>query len=411
MSSIIYNKAFAVELSHDFYTTDNEFEINRLFDIAPTSACADLMRKGRMRFVRTETGFTVFFQSYLDENNIVQPLVKLSDGAEFLFAVLIKDIPNFLLNVTDLNIRDNAGNIVKAYGSGMTYFLTAKDSDSDTLLDPSLIDQIRPQVFTYSFRGRELVNPFPSYTGPVNITVKDESNTTIFTFSHFNSDASTGIYNLPLDFSAQPNGLYHIEARKDLTSPSDVVVHQADLYIDNTLARENVFGLIRLTYTSANNLYTTTTNPAGYLTFTYPFINRKVRWRYYVSIKDYPAGFFPTNYLQIVDTASSNAYTFTPVDAPGVPHPSFQINGMNTVVITSTGGGPGAVHDGQIPFSETAISTFQLQQIGGTLPKILINVLPNASVIGVDSNQLNTTAPTDLPPYAEIFLTIDTLST
>ena len=63
MSSTIYNKAFTVELSHDFYETVNRFRIHRFLEIVPTSQTAELLKRGRMRFVRTDSGLTVFYQA------------------------------------------------------------------------------------------------------------------------------------------------------------------------------------------------------------------------------------------------------------------------------------------------------------------------------------------------------------
>ncbi|HTL83234.1 MAG TPA: hypothetical protein VL651_16080 [Bacteroidia bacterium] len=394
MGSSIYKKAFSVELSHDFYETDNKFQVNRYLEIVPDSACAKTLRSGRMRFVNTASGATVLYEAYLDTvpTPAEKPLVRLSGALEFLFVLRIKDAAEFILNVSDLNIYSGM-TLDKKYGAGMKFFL---NGDTGNLsLDASLIDQLRPQVFTYTFRGMDGVNPF---TGNVNITVKNEDNTlTEFTFTNVASDPSTGIYSLPLDFSSLPNGLYHFEA-KDVNSPFNTV-HTADLYINNELSRENIFGLIRLKYASAADLYN------GEKVFEYAFVKRQVRWRYYISVKNYPTGFFSSNYLEISDSASS--YTFTPENSPGIPDPIFKVNGYDTVIITSTGGGPGS--NGKVPFSEDAITTFKLKQLG-VVTKTLIDTLPNGATIGVDSNRLNSPS-IELPPYSEIFLTIDNLST
>ena len=145
MSSTIYKKAFEVELSHDFYVAANEFLVNRQLELVPTVACADLMRSGRMRFVRTGQGFAVFYQAYLDTVPMVpveKPLVELTGAKEFLFVVRIRDNEDFLLNVTDLNIYSGMI-LVKTYGSGMKYVLNG--SPASPALAPSLIDQLCPK--------------------------------------------------------------------------------------------------------------------------------------------------------------------------------------------------------------------------------------------------------------------------
>ena len=392
MGATIYKKAFSVELSHDFYETANQFNVNKLLEITPTAACADLMRNGRMRFVRTTKGFTVFYQAYLDESNTELPLVQVNDNAEFLFNVRLVFNPELFLNVTDLN----AGG--KTFAAGKKYFLQAKDTDPDFVLDESLIDLLCPSVLTYNFRGIDIMTS-ADYTDPVDITIKDEAGTTtLFTFNNVSPNPATGIYSQPLDFTGLPNGVYQVEAVG--TTGGDPIVHQAVIYVDSALARENNFGLIRLRYADAGNMYD------GEDVFTYAFANRTVRWRYFVSVREFPAGFFDAdaNYLEITDTDAN--YTFSPEDGMGKPSPTFGVNGLSTIIITSTGGGPGS--DGKIPFSETAIKTFQLKQ-GGTVTKVLVNGLPNAPNTGVDSNQLHTVSVD--APYAELFLTISQLTT
>jgi hypothetical protein len=335
-------------------------------------------------------------QAYLDTvpvSPVERPLVELPDGLEFLFLIRIKEAQNFIQNVSDFNLYSTPPTILKKYGSGMKYML---DGDPTQLpLEPSLIDQVRPQVFTYTFRGRSLISPFPPYTGLVNIDIVDENSNPVFSFTSVASDPQTGLYTLPLDFSDEANGIYTITATKVV---GGAVVHEAELYIDNALAREDFFGLVRLRYADSDDLYN------GVKTYTYAVPNRKVRWRYYISVKEYPGGFFPTNYLQIADTLA--AYTFTPSNPPGEPHPLFKINGLDTIVITSTGGGP--FTDGRIPYTEKAIRSFRLTQ-QGTMVKTLVDGLPNGAVAGGDSNNLNS-PEIDVPPYAEIFLTIDKLT-
>lgn len=397
MSVTIFKKAFGLEFSHDFFDVANRFSILRYLEFVPVSGTAKLFRDGRMRMVATPKGFDVFYQAYLDTvpvTPVERPMTELTGPVEFLFEVRIKEAQDFFQNVTDLNIYSTPPVITKKYKAGMKYML--KGDPSGLSLSPSLIDQVRPQVFTYTFRGKEIVTPFSDYSGTVNISVKDEQNTTVFSFTNVASDPQTGVYSLPLDFSDKENGIYSITATK---TAGGAVVHESQVYVSNELAPQNFFGLVRMKYATTAQLYN------GSETYVYALPNRKVRWRYYVSVKDYPSGFFTSNYLEISDTLA--AYTFTPFNSPGIPHPSFKVNGLNTVVFTSTGGG--VFGDGRIPFTQTAIKSFRLRQLG-TVTKTIVPVLGNAAVTGTDSNRLNSPSA-DVPPYAEIFLTIDTLTT
>lgn len=373
MGATIYNKAFSVELSHAYYETEHEFQINQYLDIVPSAATAALMKNARFRFVRTAKGFTAFYQAYLDTTTppgTEKPLVKLSRAQEFLFLVRIKESADFILNVTDLTVDG------KKFGAGMKYMLDG--NPGTTTLQSSLIDQVRPSVFTYFFRGSYSGSAF---TGPVDITVKDEDDVTVFSFSAVASDPATGSYALPLDFSDEANGLYTITAVDSANTSHEV--HAATLYIDNQLARENLFGLIRLKYANADDLYLNT----GEIVYQYSFINRSVKWRYYIALKS------GTGSLKVVDT--SMTYHFDP--DPGVAISNFSLSGYDTVYpFTSTVA---------IPFKETAISTIQLQKSAGSA--MILDNLANAAVTGVDSNAAD---PTDLAnAAAEIFIFLESI--
>lgn len=372
MGATIYNKAFSAELSHEYYETEHQFLINQYLDIQPSAATALLMKNSRFRFVRTAKGFTCFYQAYLDTTTppgTEKPLVKLSGAQEFLFLVRIKESADFILNVTDLTVDG------KKFGAGMKYLL---DGDpGTTTLEPSLIDQVRPSVFTYYFRASYGGSAF---TDPVDITVKDEASATVFSFSAVASDPATGSYSLPLDFSDEANGLYTITAVDSANTSHEV--HAATLYIDNQLARENLFGLIRLKYANADDLYN------GEIVYDYPFVNREVKWRYYIALKSGTAS------LKVVDT--SMTYTFSP--DPGVAISGFSLSGYDTVYpFTSTVA---------IPFKETAITTIQLQK--SATGDLVLDKLANAAVTGVDSNAAN---PTDTAnAAAEIFIFFESIS-
>lgn len=401
MSSTIYNKAFDVELSHDFYETTNKFRINRDLEIVPVNACAKLMSNGRMRFVRTGSGFTVFYKSYLDSSTMTpveKPLVELSGELEFLFVVRMNpDFAPFNLNITDLDVNS------QVYSSGKILLLDKSVSSYPAPgtppappppyienLDDSLLDQLRPAVFTYSF--------LPDSTGltSLDVTVFSENDNVnpVLTINGIPVDPSTGIFSVEIDLDKQSKGIYTIFAKDGATTENT-----ATIYVDSDLARENIFGLIRLKFADAGLLYETCTSKDKFFTFNYAFINREIQWRYYITIGTIPSNFFDTRYLEIIDdnTPDPPVYTFTGLDG-GVPSSSITINGSKTVIITS-------VED--IPFTETAIKRFVLRQVNAPMVyKTLMTSLANAASTGVDSNQVGASGE----QYAEIFLFLDQVS-
>jgi hypothetical protein len=388
MSVTIYNKAFEVELSHDFYETVNKFNVNKYFEIVPTAACADLFSSGRMRMVRTLSGFTVFYQSYIDSSSgspVEKPFVELSGDKDFVFAVRMKQEAMALLsNVTDLNVDS------QIYGAGKVFFMS-KDVTAYTGsapyvedLDATLLDQLRPSIFTYSFlpnTGGLLVDLI------VNVYSENDLVTPVLIIDPVLVNPATGIYSVEVDLSKQPKGVYKIEALDGAT-----VENISTLYVDSELARENVFGLIRLSYTDVppELFYETCNDKEKFFTFNYAFLNRSVTWRYIVAVK-LPLNYFTTSHELAIDDSDMN-YTFSVLGGPTQPSP-FSLNGFNTVVFTS---------DSPIPFKETPITTFSLKQTV-VAPKTLMAHIPNAIPTGVDSD----CAATNDGPFAEIFIVID----
>lgn len=388
MSSTIYNKAFELRLSHEFFTDANRFNVNKQLELFATSATNDLVKSGRMRMVRTGAGLDVFYQAYLDSVPaipVIKPLIELTGNLEFVFALIIKPTDTSFLNTTNL---DQGG----VYKSGKIFFLDgiippgspppATTPISLTLSD-SLIDQLRPAVFTYTFLPNTV-----GLTADLEVKVYPEgSSTAVVTVNPVLVNPSTGVYSVQIDLSNQPIGIYTLEAKNGAT-----LEHSADLYIDTELARQNVFGIIRLTYTDPDYFYQGMPD-----TISYEFEARDVKWRYYVAIKSVPAGFFTNHTLSIID--SDSIHTFVPLNGGGVPNGTVKINGADTVIFTSSA---------PITFSETAIDSFDLIQNNPAIPLIkpLMSSLSNAAVTGVDSNQVGVIGE----KYAEIFLFLDQVS-
>lgn len=389
MSSTIYNKAFELELSHLFYTAAHKFNVNKQLDLFATSATADLVKKGRMRMVRTGAGLNMFYQAYQDlipAIPLIKPLIEITGELEFVFALAIKPSDTSFLNTTDL---DQGG----TYSSGKIFFLDGTMPVGPTIPPPanpanlpltaSLLDQLRPSVFTYTF--------LPNTQGLLaDLEVKvypEGSATPVVTVNPVLADPATGVYSVQIDLNAHPVGIYTLEAKNGAT-----LEHSSELYIDTELSRQNIFGIVRFTYPNTEYFYKGLPDLVHY-----EFVAREIQWRYYIAIKSVPLNFFNNHTLQIVDTndPSPPFYTFSPLNGGGVPNGTVQINGHPTVIITS---------DDPIPFSETAITRFNLLQNNPVNPvKTLMTSLANAATNGVDSNQVGVIGE----QYAEIFLFLD----
>lgn len=410
MSSTLYNRAFDVELKHNFYVyTDaplnNEFKVNRDMAIIPTRECEELMKRGRIRFVPTQKGFTTFYQAYVDGSNVQQPLVKLNDDSEFVFSMHM-DVASIglFLNVSALNVGS------KVYGPGKFFMLNQKIETStanppQTLaLTATLANSLRTSIFGYSFK------PSQAWTGLADIIVKSESptGTTVLTITGVPYNLITNTFSAEIDLSDQPKGFYVLTAYKTgSTNPLDEL-DSNDFYIDNDLVSKNTFGIIRLIYEDIDKLYLTTTGVTKFYTFSYTFGARSVKWRYYIIAENLDATFFTTWDLAVIKTGGPvfNA-SYHPPDGPfaqpyGQPDPTVPVNGARTVVLESVSA---------IALSEEARLGFDLYKrpVGGGADTRIISNLANASSLGVDSDNwgpAQTPIQTPVSGISEIYVVV-----
>lgn len=391
MSSTLYNKAFEVELMHNFYVypdaaLNNAFKVNRDMRIVPTRECYELMKGGRMRFVPTMKGFTTFYQAYINPSNAQEPLVKLNDDSEFVFS-LHMDVSaiDLFLNVSDLNVGS------KTYSSGKFFMLEQKVETStanppQTLsLTATLANSLRSAVFTYAFKRST------AFTGNADIEVRSGSITgpVVQTITGVPRNIITDTYSAEINLSQQPKGFYVLRAFETGTS---TVINSNDFYVDGDLAAQNTFGILKVIYEDIDKLYLTTTGSTKYYTFNYTFAVRSVKWRYYLVVENLDALFFNNNSLQIKDE-SGGGVVFNASEPPpvftqplGKPDPVIAVNGLRTVIFDS---------QSVIPFSEKPMKGINLYR--QPADEKMISNLPNANPVGVDSDQYN---PAQTPPLA-----------
>ncbi|MDQ3112440.1 MAG: hypothetical protein M3R17_21365 [Bacteroidota bacterium] len=393
MSLTIYNKAFAVELSHDFYIytspsspAGNEFKVNTDFEIFPTAETEALMQRGRMRFLRTLKGLFVFYKAYRNGSNVVEPLVKVDNGAEFVFGVRLKSnsVPQFT-TITNLNLGS------KTY-SGEKIVILDKTAGGvgnplGQLLDGSLANMLRPAVFTYAFK------PNPASVLNADVVVKSGA-VVVFSATNVPYSASTNSYSLEINISQQPKGFYTITAYNTGTLTQ---INSSDFYLDGDLLSQNVFGVISIKFDVAARLYDSSVNPNDFRTFNYPFVARSTKWRYYIVPKTIDTTSFD---LAVID-ADGN-HTFTPVNPAtppyGNPTTLMTINGVKPVIVESSA---------PIPFSEKTLPNLAVWKTDGTASPV-INGIANANINGVDSDQLGAAQlpPTITSGISEIFVIV-----
>jgi hypothetical protein len=185
--------------------------------------------------------------------------------------------------------------------------------------------------------------------------------------------------------------------------------------MDGNLATQDVFGIIRIKYNTIDRLYDTTTGKINFKTFEYAFLNRSAYWRYYIVAQNLDNDFINDFDLGVVD--ATNTYTFNAsfplnIDPPppgprpwtqenGEPDPLIMINGFPTFILMSSA---------KIPFVEKPLLALNLEKYpkpGGPFETFIDN-MPNANVIGTDSDQYGAaqSTPTITPDIAEIFVIV-----
>lgn len=332
-----YKILFKVELNHAYYTDG----VSRDFDIYPTQETAVWLHENNMVFRRDDTGFRVFYTDTKNSGSSI-PFTPF-DAVQMRFMLFLKSTEKFF-NITNLVIDD------EVYTAGQ--LLLMKNDAFEDELELSLVDGVRPFVFSYTFpqvalspatdKGQiEVIDPLgrnvtPSYPNPLEVIPNQESN---FTY--------------PLDLTGFPKGEYVFK-----TWVNNLDLKEKRVYIDNRVLAENPFGLVSIDLPASADDFQSGTVFKGELE------EKKPIWKYFLLMKN----FDPIPDYSIIDTGST--YTFTKKD-------SVEINGITTLVFES---------NEQIPLSEIPLSTLRFRD---HTDKVLIDGLSNPIVNVISANPDN----------------------
>ena len=363
MAGIAYNKLFNTQIVHDFYA-DNLSK--RDLAVVPTTSTNLAMKNNNMLFRADGSGFRVLYKA----DSTGAAFVNFSN-LRLVFAVQLLNLTQFL-NFTDL--RDGVLN----YTAGKILYFTNKGSVTTSDLTYSLLDFLRPAIFTYQF---------PQTTGTVGqITITNDANvdvTPITPDPHTIMPDASNRFFYPVDLSKLPKGLYKFETGTDLESSVTKTV-----YIDNELASQGVFGIV--------DIFAVGAAAANYPTdrmYNMNFVRRLTQWKYILLLKSpavNPSPPVPVT-LDIEDTVAAvppyTTMSFNPaVDAV--------INGIKAKIITSI--------STTVPFFEVPKLGLTVKKDPNTSPVTIMENLPGPP-LGVVSSQ---TTPTVNAGITEIFVII-----
>ena len=292
-----YKRLFNIAITHDFYTDG----ISRDFDIVPVPGTRSIMKNNRLLFRNDNTGFRVLYQN---DPGTDDPFIAFPTGGfELRFAMSLKNVNSFQ-NITILS--ESGG---KKFESGNLIYLT-NTVPTQTELDYSIIDGLKPSSFTYRFPQ---TGGGPTDTGHIVIKNENGDDVTPVYPDPDNVKADTnGDFYYPIDFGLLPPGLYNFETIINTGTPE-----YQNLYIDNRLIGKNIFGLIKIKVISTTDFPTN----KEYKT---EFKKRETIWRYKMILKT--PDIAPTDTLEIID--GDGVYTF-------ISQPDETTNGVRTVVFDS----------------------------------------------------------------------------
>jgi hypothetical protein len=256
MTSVTYNKLFNVRVRNTFYANGNG---KNDFAIKPTLPTVQAMRNGNMVFKLDDEGFRVYYKVDGLGNSFVN-----INNSRLVFGTQMINTAGFL-NYTNLNAGANV------YASGKLAYFTNKAAPATSLLSYSLLDQLRPSVFTYQF-------PTQLTVGTGHIVIKNE-NDVVVTPSYPNPNTITpdaqNRYFYPIDFTAMPAGLYKFETWVNAETPKVETV-----YINDELAASGAFGVVDIV------VLTPTSFPVSpERTYDMQFTARTSQWKYFIVLQ------------------------------------------------------------------------------------------------------------------------------
>ncbi len=334
-----YKILFRVEINHSYYTDG----VSRDFDIYPTRETAAWMQENNLIFRKDDTGIRVF---YTDTKNS-DPSVPFTpfDAVQLRFMLFLKSTETFF-NITDLNI-DN-----EVYKSGQLLLL--KNDSFEEALEMSLVNEVRPFVFSYVFPQVTLTPG--TAKGQIEVIDPLGRNVPLSTPDPLEvSPALDGIFSYPMDLTGFPRGEYTFK-----TTVDDTDLIERSVYIDNRVLAENPFGLIAIDIPASADEFEPNT------VFKATLNKKEPIWKYFLLMKNLNPG---AGY-SVIDSLIGSTYTFTEKDP-------VEINGITTLVFES---------DQQIPLTEIPLNTIQLLN---NTAQVLIDGLANPTVNVISSSSGN----------------------
>lgn len=326
MGQVQYNQLFNIEVVNNFYQDGNG---KKDIALTPTAETVSLMKTNTILFRDTDQSSTALYRAI---DNSGTPLFSFG-GFSLVYSIQLLNLNEFL-NFT----------LLTGYSAGKILYFTNKGTETSNNLTYSVVDLLRPAVFTYNFpqlaassSDRGHLQILDAQNNDVTPTQPNPNNIV--------PDATSLALSYPLDLRNLPKGLYTF---KTWTTANPTPVVSQTVYIDTDLAKQGVFGIVDL------HVINYTSFPTD-RTYKMNFTRRTTQWNYYVVLKSGTT--VPIDSIAIIDSAPT----------PQLPYPAMTFTRQSDTVINGITAAVFTGDQSNIPFFELPKKSLDINRNGNTI--------------------------------------------
>jgi len=268
--NINYHRLFNLNVAHEYFKDGQD----RFMRLDPTAETERLLQNGKMLFKRLPHGITVLYRT---EEDGISPMVELPGDQRFVFALSCTNLPAFL-NLTQLDESPS-----RKYSSGKILYLTNSPAAASSnpanpeIIEHSLLDSLRGKLFSYSFRitGNPAVVQFQvTDAAGIPVSVGKDTDGVPFPITLNLAISSGNEFSVQVDLRTRLSGRYTITV---LDQAGTTTLLEEEIYVDDSLARQQIMGVVELVYESGSgHLYGQTEE------YRLQFRRASTVWKYFV---------------------------------------------------------------------------------------------------------------------------------
>lgn len=353
---INYRRLFNLRIHHSYYSDGVPAGVQ----IHPASSTSKILRGSKMLLKWLPDGITVLYRA---DHSEVEPLVRL-DHLKLTFFITIQNAKEFQA-IT--NLDDPAGKSFDS--SSILYFKNDPENGSSDPDEPepvtySLLDSVRPLLFTYTFSKEdspdELFFRLKNESGEPVAPGKDSSGQQL-PDQLLLEKQEDGAFRQQIDLRGKKTGVYSVSLWEQ--EDDDDPYHRETFYVDDQLSGRALLGILELEFDGEHGDFY-----GEIQEFDIRFERRKTYWKYLVVNKQGRLQHPETLVIEeseLIENDHYDSVIFSRIEDP--PGEQMKIEGRDAYVFRS---------DDPIPFFEIPKGSIELKE---SASKVLISNLPNAS--------------------------------